>query len=110
MATHYFRWLGYTYPRAFKVAHHIANEGKRSIAGGARLKAQGLKAGIPDIHIPIGLKGYHSLYIELKVPPNKLTDSQVSMKKNLELEGNLCYVCYSLDEAMKVTTDYMEEL
>jgi len=110
LTTHYFRWLGYAYPRAFKVAHHIPNEGKRSVIEGALLKQQGLKKGTPDICIPIANESHHSLYLEVKIKPNKPTKEQKEMISLLEAEGNRCEVCYTLDELIGVTTDYMEKI
>ena len=49
-----------------RLLYHIPNEGKRSIRAGARLKAQGLKRGVPDNHLPVARGGYIGLYIELK--------------------------------------------
>ena len=46
--------------------YHIPNEGKRSRATGGRLRAEGLKAGVPDICLPVACGGCHGLYIELK--------------------------------------------
>jgi hypothetical protein len=51
-------------------AYHIPNGGSRgdtadsrAIAGG-KLKQEGVKAGVPDIHFPIARHGKLSLYIE----------------------------------------------
>ena len=49
-----------------KMLYHIPNEGKRSRATGARLVAEGLKRGVPDICLPVARGGCHGLYIELK--------------------------------------------
>lgn len=43
-----------------------ANGGSRYMAEAVKLKRMGVKAGFPDITIPIARKGYHGLYIELK--------------------------------------------
>lgn len=46
--------------------YHIPNGGPRSKATAARLKAAGVKAGMPDICLPVPRNGYGALYIELK--------------------------------------------
>lgn len=45
---------------------HVPNGGKRNAAEAARLKAQGVKPGVPDIFLPIPRQGKHGLWIELK--------------------------------------------
>ena len=46
--------------------HHIPNGGKRDKRTAVALKRQGVKAGVPDICLPVARNGYHGLYIELK--------------------------------------------
>ena len=46
--------------------HAIPNGGKRNPREAANLKAQGVKAGVPDICLPVPRGGCASLYIELK--------------------------------------------
>lgn len=58
-------------PLELALLHHIPNGGARSKATAGRLKAEGVKAGIPDICLPVPKNGYGALYIELKVPENK---------------------------------------
>ena len=50
-----FRWAGYSlglHPE-LKLMYHIPNGGKRNITTARRLKAEGVKAGVPDIHLPV---------------------------------------------------------
>lgn len=49
-----------------EMLYHVPNEGKRNPAAGARLVAEGLKRGVPDICLPVARGGCHGLYIELK--------------------------------------------
>ncbi len=72
--------------------HHITNEGKRSEANGAALKRQGLKKGVPDIHLPVARGAFHSLYIEMKRIGEKTTAEQEKWIAMLRKEANCCYV------------------
>ena len=47
-------------------AFAIPNGGKRNIVTAKKLKAEGVKAGYPDVGIDIAARGYHGLRIELK--------------------------------------------
>lgn len=63
-----FRWAAYeksVYPE-LEYMFHIPNGGVRNKATGGKLKAAGVKAGVPDICLPLPCKRYAGLYIELK--------------------------------------------
>ena len=46
--------------------YHIPNGGKRGKIEAARFKAMGVKAGVPDLCLPVPMGRYHGLYIEMK--------------------------------------------
>ena len=45
---------------------HIPNGGSRNKLEASNLKKQGVKAGVPDLFLPVGRGSYHGLFIELK--------------------------------------------
>lgn len=49
-----------------KWLHAIPNGGKRDAITAARMKAEGSRAGVYDIFLPVARQGCHGLYIELK--------------------------------------------
>lgn len=61
-------WCGYNADRhpELKLIYHIPNGGSRNELEAANLKRQGVKAGVPDLTLPVALNGYHGLYIEMK--------------------------------------------
>ena len=71
------------------------------------MKAQGMKAGVPDVCILEPKKGYHGLFIELKVKGNRPTDKQLEWIKRLSERGYATAVCWSADDAIKVIEEYM---
>lgn len=81
--------------------------GKRPKRTAARMKAEGAKAGVPDLTLPVARGGYHGLYIEMKAGRNKLTESQYWWLKRLRMEGYYTVVCYSWEEARDVLVDYL---
>jgi len=85
----------------------IPNGGQRAATTAAKLKREGVLAGVPDLHLPVSCGGYHSLFIEMKVGKNKPTKHQELMMQRLTDAGNLCIVCYSAKEAIEVTTNYL---
>ena len=104
-----FRWASYaqTQYEELKLMYHIPNEGKRSAAMGARLKAEGLKAGVPDVCLPTAHGGYIGLYIEMKVKPNKPTEHQKQWLRDLREAGHFTAVCYSWEEAKNLIEEYI---
>lgn len=46
--------------------YHVPNGGRRDAKEAAMLKAEGVRAGVPDLFLPAARGGYHGLYIELK--------------------------------------------
>ena len=85
----------------------IPNGGQRSITTAGKLKKEGVKAGIPDLHLPVARGEYHSLFIEMKAGKNKATKLQVAMMEALEKVGNKCVVCYGAKEAIEATLEYL---
>ena len=86
---------------------HIPNEAKRSPATAARLKAEGMRPGVPDLCIPVARGRYHSLYIEMKADGGKPTEEQAAWISSLRAEGMCAYVCYGAANAIALVDEYM---
>ena len=84
-----------------------ANGGKRHIGTAKKLKAEGVKAGIPDLFLPFPNDGYHGLYIEMKFGKGSLTDNQKIWIGRLENEGYCCSTCWGWDEAKLIISGYV---
>ncbi len=94
------------YP-CLELMYHTPNEGKRSAAGGGRMKAKGLKKGVPDITLPAARGGYHGLYIELKVGDGKPTAEQKKFMRALDIEGYFVALAHSAAEAIRLIERYV---
>lgn len=94
------------YP-ALKLLYHVPNEGKRSRATGGRLKAEGLKSGVPDLCLPVPVGKYHGLYVEMKANNNKPTDNQKEWLADLSAQGYATAVCWGWEQAATVITKYL---
>ena len=73
----------------------------------AVLKRQGVKAGVPDLHLPVPKGKYASLYIEMKYGDGRLQKEQKEFLKQAADYGNFVAVCYSQEIALKVIEDYV---
>ena len=91
-----------------RLLHAIPNGGKRDIRTAARLKAEGVKPGVPDIFLPVPKDGKHGLYIELKRSRGgTVSKEQEAWIRALSAQEYVCAVCHGHREAIKIITDYM---
>ncbi len=95
------------YP-ALEFMYHIPNGGKRDKSTAIRLKAEGVKAGVPDICLPVPQGNYHGLYIELKAGKNTATDNQNRWLQALAANGYRTAICYGWEAATKVIIEYLK--
>lgn len=108
----FFNYLRLRQPGVFELAYHVPNGGSRKGGAreGARLKAQGVKAGVPDICIAVARGGYMGLYIEFKAtPPN---DAAVSKTQNewlgrLEVQGYKAVLCKGMQALINEVEAYL---
>lgn len=82
--------------------------GKSYSPEGAKLKREGLKAGMPDLFVACAQKGYNGLFIEMKVPGKTTSPAQKKRIAQLISKGYKCAVAYSLDEFRNIITDYLK--
>ena len=54
----------------------IPNGGHRHIGVARKLKAEGVKPGVPDIFLPVARNKFHGLFIEMKFGRGRLTKEQ----------------------------------
>lgn len=89
--------------------YHIPNGGSRSKAEAGRFKAEGVKAGVPDICLPVARGGYHGLYMELKrVKGGRVSPAQQGWIAALRDQGYYACVCKGWDDAAHVIKKYLK--
>lgn len=104
-----FRWAKLqkgTMPE-LELLYHVPNGGKRNLYEAVRLKAEGVRAGIPDLFLPVPRGGHHGMYIELKAGKNKPTDMQLWWIEKLKQQGYQVCVCYGWEEAKDKILSYL---
>ena len=94
----------------------IPNGGARHPAVAAQLKAEGVKAGVPDIFLAVargisGGKVYHGLFLELKRAnrSNHATPAQKDWIERLRRHGYAVVVAYGADEAINAIMGYLAQ-
>lgn len=102
------RWLQFAHPMV--LCYAIPNGGYRTITTARAMRAEGQKAGMPDLHIPIARHGYNSLYIEVKNgKARRLSEHQKEMHERLRDYGNKVVVCKTLDDFRREVNNYFNQ-
>ena len=95
------------YPQ-LRYIFHVPNGGTRNVREAVELKAQGVKAGVPDLFLPAPIGLFAGAFIEMKVKPNLPTPEQTIWVGELRRLGYYVKVCYSWQEARDVLINYLE--
>lgn len=105
-----FRWTAFVRGRfpEIDLLYHIPNGGSRNRIEAAKLKRQGVKAGVPDLCLPVARANWHGLYIEMKAGKNTPTKKQKEWISALRGQGYAVEVCYGWERATEVITEYLE--
>lgn len=82
-------------------------QGIRSPISGARMKAEGMRAGTPDMFLAVERGGFHGLWLELKSPDGLPTESQVTMLQVLRDHGYDANLVYGFEQAQRAIVNYL---
>lgn len=97
----------FQYPE-LDMLYAIPNGARMRMSQARKMKEEGLRAGVPDMCLPIARQGYHGLYYEMKFGRNKPSAEQSSFIRRLIVQGYHAVVCYCADEAIEITKKYLE--
>ena len=106
-------WCRYDSPPPLRLRaaqiYAIPNGGHRHPAVAARLKAEGVTPGMPDLHLPIATGREHGLSIEMKKIGGRPDPEQVRKLAELRRNGYRAVFAGGWREAVAITTDYLEQ-
>ena len=95
------------YPE-LNLLYHVPNGGSRHKAEAGRLRAEGVKAGVPDLCLPVARGQYHGLYIELKRQRGgRTSDHQSEWLDALSAQGYKAALCYGWEQAAGTIIEYL---
>jgi len=99
---------------AHPVAKHIfaiPNGSHKSPAMAAKFKREGLRAGVPDLFLPVPSGGWAGLFVEMKRTKGSVTSKeQWAWIDILTLRDFACVVCKGADEAIAAIKHYLGEV
>lgn len=88
----------------------IPNSGNFDAIRGKLLKNEGLRAGVPDMFLPVACNNYHGLFIEMKIRKGgKVSPKQKEWMNVLSRQGYKTAVCEGFGEARKTVMGYYDE-
>jgi hypothetical protein len=82
----------------------IPNQANRHISNAVKMKAEGVRAGVPDLCfiMPEG----RAAWVEMKTPKGSLSQPQREFRDRCMRLGHPWAMCRSVDEALKVLTEW----
>jgi hypothetical protein len=106
--TFYFTWVNSSLEaEVAELIWHPANGGARSKGEAGKLKAQDVRAGVPDIVIDLSVGKYHGGRLELKVADGSASIAQVRrLIRYVEL-GFFARICVGWHELRDSTLEYL---
>lgn len=89
--------------------HATPNGGYRPMATAAKLKAEGVKAGYPDISLDVARGRWHGLRVELKRADHSTrpSEAQLMWMERLRYYGYSTAICYGAQEAQQCIMAYL---
>lgn len=90
-----------------ELLYAVPNGEKRDWKVAQRLKAEGVRAGIPDLQLPVPLGGWAGLYIEMKAGRNQPSPTQRRKIELLQQVGHRVTVQRSAAAAIKEIEWYL---
>jgi hypothetical protein len=90
-----------------ELIYAVPNGGSRNPQEAIRLKAEGVRSGIPDVNIDIPSPEYHGMRIEFKRKVGGVTSpAQKRKHRLLRQAGYHVVTCYSAEEAITELENY----
>lgn len=102
------RWFALQYPKLRGRLFAVPNGGKRDVTTAAKLKAEGVVAGVADLILLVRNSKYGALLIEMKTRTGRQSDSQKEWQKIVG--GDYKYVvCRSVEDFINKVNSYLNQ-
>jgi hypothetical protein len=85
----------------------VPNGGDRNPIVAAKMKGEGVRAGVPDYLLPVARQGFHGLAIELKAKGGRASIEQREWLDSLAAQGWRAELCVGWGAAWDVLRDYL---
>lgn len=102
------RWFRLQYPQYARLLFAVPNGGNRNLREAARMKAEGVTAGVADLILLMPSHEYGALCIELKTVKGRQSNSQKEWQEAAEKAGNRYVICRTFDQFRKEVSGYLK--
>jgi hypothetical protein len=85
----------------------IPNGGRRDKITAAIMKGEGVLAGVADLFLMVPNNNHHGLWLEMKTPKGRQSDSQKLFEQNAKSQGYDYRIARTLDEFQFEINDYL---
>ena len=103
------KWFRLKYRRFAHNLFAVPNGGWRNRTVAAKLKGEGVLAGVSDLIFLKSNVHYGALLIEMKREKGKQSDAQREWQRLMEADGFKYVVCRSLDDFMREIDEYIAD-
>lgn len=86
---------------------HVPNGGYRSIKTAGRMKAMGQKKGVSDYMLPVAMRPYYGLFLELKTDKGKPSGAQLDFLEAVKAQGYCGLIAKGWEEAAEMLINYL---
>lgn len=102
------RWFRLQYHKLAPLLFAIPNGGWRNHTVAAKLKAEGVMPGVPDLFLAYPHGQFHGLWIEMKNgKAGRVSDSQAEMHEHLRGQFYRVEVVRTAEQFVQVVQDYL---
>lgn len=103
-------WFRYQWREYTPLLWAVPNGARTSVTQARILKAEGMRAGVADLVLSVPAKGYHGLFIEMKTPQGRQSDTQKAFQKAVETQGYKYIIVRSFDCFKGEINDYLSSV
>lgn len=100
-------WFRMQYPQFRTLLFAIPNGGMRNVVTAARMKKEGVLAGVPDLFLSVPRGEWHGFYVEMKWGKNKASEAQEKFFQYAGKYGYKCQVINSFDQFVREIEFYL---
>ena len=102
------RWYRLQYPKMKHNLFAVPNGSKRDVIIGAKLKEEGVLAGVADLILLKSNRFYGALLIEFKPPEGRQSDTQKEWQQKITNDGFKYVIVRSLEDFQREVKQYLE--
>ena len=103
------RWYRLQYPKMKHNLFAVPNGSKRDVIIGAKLKEEGVLAGVADLILLRSNRFYGALLIEMKTPEGRQSDTQKEWQQKITNDGFKYVIVRSLEDFQREVKQFLED-